>query len=357
MTTSTLEQYGWDEFFAASFADYARDGYAAGRVLLQHNRTYVLHTKDGEMPAETAGRLRHQARGNADLPAVGDWVVIRVRGGGEWKATIHEVLPRRSMFSRKMAGSRTEEQIVAANIDTLFLVTGLDNDFNPRRIERYLIMARESGARPVVILNKADVGEALEEKRKDVEAVALEVPVIIMSAKQGEGLEQLMPYLEAGQTVSLIGSSGVGKSTIINRLLGREKQKTSDVRESDERGQHTTTHRELLMLPTGALIIDTPGMRELQLLVRDQGLRDTFDDIRALGENCHFRDCQHQNEPQCAVKAALESAELDAERFANYRKMQDEMAALAIKQNVRASEAEKERTKKVHHALKHKKRW
>lgn len=356
MTTSGLEQFGWDDFFARSFAPYARDGYSTGRVFLQHNRTYMLYTKDGEMPAETAGRLRYQAGGSVDLPAVGDWVVIRVREQ-ERKATIHEILPRRSKFSRKMAGRETREQIVAANIDTLFLVTGLDNDFNPRRIERYLIMAHESGARPVVILNKADVGEELEEKMKAVESVSLEVPVLLMSAKRDEGIEQLLPYTEAGQTVSLIGSSGVGKSTIINRLLGREKQKTKEVRESDERGQHTTTHRELLILPTGGLVIDTPGMRELQLLVRDQGLRDTFDDIEALAEKCYFRDCRHKDEPDCAVKEALASEELDVERFANYRKMEEEMEKLAIKQNARAAEAEKERTKKIHHALKHKKRW
>ena len=346
-----LEAFGWNEFFAENFEPFARAGYRTGRIFLQHNKIYMLHTEEGELPAEASGRLRYLATGSADLPAVGDWVVIRVREA-ERKATIHEILPRKSKFSRKMVGSRDEEQIVAANIDTLFVVVGLDNDFNPRRIERYLIMARESGAHPVVILNKADVTDDVEEKRLEVERVALEVPVLVLSAKQGRGIEELSPYTGAGQTVSLVGSSGVGKSTIINRLLGVEKQKTQDVRTGDERGKHTTTHRELLQLPTGGLIIDTPGMRELQLLVRDQGLRDTFDDIEALAARCYFGDCGHESEPGCAVRDALEQGGLAAERFGNYRKMQEEMAQLAARQNRRAVEAEKERVKKLHHSLK-----
>jgi ribosome biogenesis GTPase len=350
-TVLNLEAFGWNEFFAENFAAFAREGYGVGRVFLQHNKIYMLYTEEGDLPAEPTGRMLYQATGSVDLPAVGDWVAIRVRDS-ERKATIHEILPRKSKFSRKTTGGRTDEQIVAANIDTLFVVVGLDHDFNLRRIERYLIMARESGARPVVILNKADVSEEVEERRREVEAVALEVPVLLLSAKQSRGIEQLLPYIGEGQTVSLVGSSGVGKSTIINRLLGEDKQKTQDVRAGDERGKHTTTHRELLQLPTGGLIIDTPGMRELQLLVRDQGLRDTFDDIEALAASCHFRDCQHRNEPDCAVRDALASGELDAERFNNYRKMQEEMAQLAAKQNRRAVEAEKERVKKLHHTLK-----
>lgn len=353
--TQNLEQYGWDEFFAASFEPYARAGYGVGRVLLQHNKIYVLYTEDGEMPAEVAGRMRYQATGSDDLPAVGDWVVIRVRAD-ERKATIRGILPRKSKFSRKEAGSRTQEQIVAANVDTLFLVTGLDNDFNPRRIERYLIMARESGARPVVILNKTDVSHEHDELKRQVEEVALDVPVLLMSARENRGIEQLLPYTGAGQTVSLIGSSGVGKSTIINRLLGHDKQKTREVRTGDERGQHTTTHRELLQLPTGGLIIDTPGMRELQLLVRDRGLRDTFDDIEAVAAHCRFRDCRHQSEPGCAVREALSTGALDSERYTNYRKMQEEMAELAAKQNRRVLEADKEQLKKVHYHLKRNKK-
>jgi ribosome biogenesis GTPase len=278
-------------------------------------------------------------------------VAIRVRPD-ERKATINEVLPRRSKFSRKVAGSKSEEQVVAANVDTLFLVSGLDNDFNPRRIERYLLMASESGARAVVILNKSDMAEDVERKVKEVEAVALGVPVLLMSAKQGAGVEQLLPYTGAGQTVSLVGSSGVGKSTIINKLLGVEKQKVNVVRAGDERGKHTTTHRELMLLPTGGLIIDTPGMRELQLLVRDQGLRDTFDDIEALTLLCQFSDCVHQTEPDCAIRDALANGSLHAERYGNYQKMQREMEELAARQDRRLAEVRKEKTKKIHQAMK-----
>lgn len=349
-----LESYGWDEFFAAAFKPHARAGLVPGRVLLQHNRIYMLQTEAGETAAEIAGRLKFRAAGSEDLPAVGDWVAARVVER-ERKVVIEDILPRRSKFSRKAAGRETEEQVVAANVDTLFLVMGLDNDFNLRRVERYLIMAHESGARPVVVLNKADVAEDAEEKIREVERVALDAPVYLLSAKQGRGLEQLAPYTGPGRTVSLVGSSGVGKSTIINRLIGRDQQKTGDVRASDDRGRHTTTHRELLMLPTGGLIIDTPGMRELQLLVSDRGLQETFEDIEALAAECRFTNCRHQSEPGCRVRDALASGEIDAERYANYRKMQQEMADLAGRQTHaqkrHAAEVEKERTKKVHQAL------
>lgn len=356
----SLERYGWNDFFAASFAPYARQGYAAGRVFLQHNKIYMLYTEEGEMPSEVSGRVLYEAATREELPAVGDWVAIRVRREErKTKATIHAVLPRCSKFSRKVAGSKTDEQVVAANIDTLFLVTGLDNDFNVRRIERYLLMASESGARAVVVLNKADVAQDAAEKRLEVERIALDVPVVLMSAQQGEGIEALLPYVGAGQTVSLMGSSGVGKSTITNKLLGKDTQKVQEVRAGDERGKHTTTHRELIILPTGGLIIDTPGMRELQLLVRDRGLRDTFEDIQALGQQCYFRDCKHEGEPDCAVRAALESGELNAERYDNYRKMQQEMAELAARQKHRSSNAEqnaavaeRDKMKKINQALK-----
>lgn len=359
-----LEDYGWNDFFAAHFAPYARQGLAAGRVFLQHNKIYMLYTEEGEMPAEVAGRLLYEAVGREELPAVGDWVAMRVRREtGKPKATIQGVLPRRSKFSRKAAGRETEEQVVAANVDTLFLVVGLDNDFNLRRIERYLIMANESGAQAVVILNKADVVADAEEKAAEVRRVALGVSVHLMSARESEGLEAILPYVRKGQTVSLMGSSGVGKSTITNKLLGREVQKTQEVRASDERGRHTTTHRELILLPTGGLIIDTPGMRELQLLVRDQGLRDTFEDIEALARQCYFGNCSHTDEPACAVKEALETGALDAERFRNYRKMQEEMRELEARQTRRAeavekrtAELEKRRIKKLQRVVKkHKK--
>ena len=352
-----LERLGWNDFFAESFAPYAARGYCAGRVFLESKQVYYVYTEDDEVWADVAGRMRYRAFESQDLPGVGDWVAIR-RREDENRATIHAVLPRKSRFSRKVAGSKTEEQIIAANIDTVFLVTGLDNDFNPRRIERYLITAWESGARPVIILNKADACLDVEQIKRETEAIALGVPVLLMSAARNEGLDALLPFIGTGQTVSLLGSSGVGKSTIINRLLGANVQRVREVREGDDRGKHTTTHRELLVLPTGGLIMDTPGMRELQLWVSDGGLQGAFEDIASLIRKCRFSDCQHAAEPGCAVREALTEETIDRARFDHYQKMQKEMKHLELKQDHRAALVEKEKWKKIHQALKkHKKRW
>ncbi|MCA1618530.1 MAG: ribosome small subunit-dependent GTPase A [Acidobacteria bacterium] len=349
--TRNLETYGWDEFFASAFAPLAAVGFEAGRVFLQHNRALMLYTAAGELQAETTGRLRFHARGAEDLPAVGDWVAFR-RVSEEEKAKIHEILPRRSKFSRRAAGSETAEQIVAANVDTVFLVTGLDHDYNPRRVERYLIMAWESGADPVVVLNKADLIEEVEERRREIELVAPGVPVHALSAKRGVGVEQLTPYVGRGRTVALMGSSGTGKSTITNRLLGAEVQRTQEVRVADARGRHTTTHRELFVLPEGGLVLDTPGMRELQLLVSERGLRETFEEIEGAAAECRFTDCRHEGEPGCAVRAALEEGRLDPERYQNYRKMQAEMRHAATLIDQRKAHDEKARVKRIHRDLK-----
>lgn len=346
-----LEDYGWDERFAAEFGPYAREGYEPGRVFLQHNKYYMLYTATGETLAEASGRLRYEARGPEDFPAVGDWVALRRKEEENKAAVIHAVLPRRSKFSRRAAGTRDEEQIVAANVDTVFLVTGLDNDFNPRRIERYLVMAWESGAAPVVVLNKADVAEDAEGATREVEQVSPGVPVVRMSAKLGQGVEQLEPYIGRGRTVALIGSSGVGKSTIVNRLVGEDVQRTQDVRLHDQRGRHTTTHRELIVLPAGGLVMDTPGMRELQVLVSDRGLRETFEDIEEIAARCRFTDCRHENEPGCAVREALADSTLDPERYRNYRKLEAEMRQIAVRQDLRKSQEEKSRVKRLTRAF------
>ncbi|WP_017719954.1 ribosome small subunit-dependent GTPase A [Kamptonema formosum] len=349
-----LNRLGWNSFFAQSFESYRQQGYAAGRVAVEHKHTYILYTEYGDLLADVAGKLRHRAVSAQDWPAVGDWVAIGVREG-EKRATIHGILPRASKFSRKTAGAKTEEQIVAANIDTVFLVSGLDGNFNPRRIERYLILAWESGANPVIVLNKADLCESVEERVLEVEAVAIGVPVAVLSAASHQGLDALTPYLQEGRTVALLGSSGVGKSTIANQLTGNLTgncaQKVQPVRQNDSRGRHTTTSRELIVLPSGGLLIDTPGMREIQIWAKEEGLQEAFADIESLAEKCRFRDCHHEGEPGCAVQEALSEGTLDPERFFSYQNLQKELDYLSRRQDQKASLVEKERWKKIHKAL------
>lgn len=341
-----LEVFGWSQFLANSLDHQWQDGYTIGRVALEYKNTYRLYTEQGELSAEVIGKLRYQATGRQDFPAVGDWVVIRLTNEGNY-AVIHAILPRKSQFSRKTVGAKTEVQIIATNIDTVFLVSGLDRDFNLRRIERYLLLVWESGANPVIVLNKADLCEDVATKRETVEAIAFGVPVIVLSAVNHQGLEALTPYLQPGQTVALLGSSGVGKSTLVNQLIGQAVQAVGDVRSGDRKGRHTTTHRQLILLPSGGLLIDTPGMRELQIWADEDSLADTFTDIETIAQDCRFRDCQHQDEPGCAVQQALEDGTLDERRFLNYQKLQKELSYLARKQDQKASLAEKEKWKKI----------
>ncbi|NJK73805.1 MAG: ribosome small subunit-dependent GTPase A [Microcoleus sp. SU_5_6] len=345
-----LDSLGWNDFFASSFAPYRLQGFAVGRIAIAYRNTYVLYSEAGELAAEITGKLRHRASEPQDFPAVGDWVVIRAIES-EARSTIHAILPRKTKFSRKTIGAKTEEQIVAANVDTVFLVSGLDGDFNLRRIERYLILAWESGASPVIVLNKADLCDNIEGRITEVSAVAIGVPIIVLSAANNRGLDELKPYLRSGKTVALLGSSGVGKSTITNQLLPEATQTVQPVRQSDDRGKHTTTHRELIVLPTGGLIIDNPGMRELQIWAGDTGLQETFADIETLAQQCRFRNCQHDNEPGCAVQQALAEGKLDDSRFLSYQKLQKELNYLARKQDRGEYLAEKERWKKIHKAM------
>jgi ribosome biogenesis GTPase / thiamine phosphate phosphatase len=348
---SVLAEYGFSDFFAQAFAVHAEAGLVPGRILREHRGFYRVQTEAGEAVAEMTGRLRHEAVHRVHRPAVGDFVALRALHAG--RAIVEAVLPRRSSFRRRAAGLETDEQILAANVDTLFLVSGLDRDFNVRRIERYLVMAWDSGARPVVVLNKADLADDLEARQREVEAVAPGVPVHAVSGKAGAGLESLAPYLQPAQTVAFLGSSGVGKSTLINRLLGEEVMATRAVREDDQRGRHTTTHRQILRLPGGALVVDTPGLRELQLWDPGEGVAATFGDVRELAAGCRFRDCTHQGEPGCAVERAVAEGRLAADRLGSYHKLQRELKHLQVQQDVRAQLEQKRRWRAVHRAARH----
>lgn len=344
----TLDDLGFDATLAASFAPYASEGYRPGRISLEHKNLYAAYTECGEITAFPAGRMYYDAVGQQDLPAVGDWVALRILDEQPPKGVIHAVLPRKSKFSRKEAGKKVAEQPIAANIDTLFVVVGLDHNFSTRRVERYLTLAWESGARPVVLLTKADLCPDVDLRLAEVISCAPGVAIHALSVVDSQGLGQLSDYLVAGETVAMLGSSGVGKSTIINYLLGREIQRTQEVRDQDGRGRHTTTHRQMFVLPSGGLVIDTPGMRELQLWDVGGGLAGAFSDVEALAELCQFRDCRHENEPGCMVRQALENGDLDPARFENYRKMDKELHFLENRRNVGPARVERDKWKKIH---------
>ena len=292
-----------------------------GRITLQEKGMYWIRTVMGEQNALVSGKFQFDAQSSSDYPAVGDYVMVSC--ADPVTAIIHQVLPRKSLFVRKAAGTSKTEQAVAANIDTVFLCMSLNNDFNLRRLERYLAVAWESGADPVVVLTKADLCADLPQKQREVETIAMGVDILTTSAMEQEGYRQIMPYITEGRTVAFVGSSGVGKSTLINRLLGEERLATDGLRK-DDKGHHTTTHRELLFLPNGAMVIDTPGMRELGMWDTASGVEQTFTDIEALAARCRFRNCSHTSEPGCALRAALRSGELDSGRWQSYQKLKNE---------------------------------
>lgn len=339
---NALAELGWGDDFQAAFAPHTADGHQPARVGTQSHGLYRLLSPQGEHRAERAGRLHH-ASDTRDHPAVGDWVAADLRDDGT--ATIHAVLPRRTKFSRKEASGvsdRSREQVVAANVDTVFIVQALGHDVNARRLERYLTMAWESGARPVVVLTKADLYP--DQDLAEVEAVTFGVDIHITSAVTGDGVPALAQYLGRGRTVALLGSSGVGKSTLVNSIAGQELLATAAVRESDGRGRHTTSHRELVPLPQGGLLLDTPGMRELQLWESSDGLEQTFSEVAEIIAACRFSDCEHRTEPGCAVGDAIARGSLPQERWDAYQALQRELRALEIRHDARLqSEARKER--------------
>jgi ribosome biogenesis GTPase / thiamine phosphate phosphatase len=338
---SDLTALGWDETLAEQFEPYAAAGLIAGRVTVPHRGAYDVLTDLGELRCDVAGRLYEEAASPADLPAVGDWVAVAARAD-ERAGTIQSVLPRRTKFSRKTAWQAAEEQVLAANVDVVFIVTSLNEELSLRRLERYLILARESGAQAVILLTKADLADDVVGARASVESIAFDVPVHVLSSVTGEGLDDVRAYLGPGVTAALLGSSGVGKSTLVNTLAGEELLATREIR-GDGQGRHTTTRRELVQLPGGALVIDTPGMRELQLWVAEEGLDEAFEDVTSLFAHCRFSDCRHESEPGCAVKAALADGTLQPERWESYLKLQAELALLERRIDKRAAAEERKR--------------
>ncbi len=355
----SILRWGWNGYFEAVWRDADRDNAAPARVVAQGRGIWRVAGDFGECPADAAGKLRLAAEEGADWPAVGDWVVVELRGQGS-AALVQAVLPRRSQFVRKMAGKKIAEQVMAANVDTALLVSALDGDFNPRRVERYLTQCWESGAKPVIVLNKADACEKPQEKAEEMQKVTMGVQVCVVSAKTGQGFDDLQKFFAPGQTLVLLGSSGVGKSTIVNRLLGQAMQEVQEVRESDSRGRHTTTARQIFVLPGGALLMDTPGLRELQLWDADEGISQAFADIDALAAQCRFTDCGHNTEPGCAVQAAIEENAMDRGRLENWRKLRREQEFLRRKVDPEARAEHNQRIKRlmrgVREMYRHKKR-
>ena len=345
-TVPGLDAIGWDNNWTRQFEPFAREGLHPARVVCQHRDSYDLWAEAAEMRADVSGRFRHEHANRADWPTVGDWVAVMPRPD-EQAATIHAVLPRRSRFSRKAAGEETVEQIVAANVDLVFIVSGLDGDFNVRRLERYLTLAWESGARPVVVLNKADLCPDAVPRVAAAEGVAFGTPVIVTSAATADGLEALRTKLGPGLSGVFMGSSGVGKSSLVNALFGRTRQSVQAVRGDDSRGRHTTTSRELVLLPGGGVVIDTPGMRELQLWVDGDGVDRAFADIGTLAAACRFADCTHQSETGCAVQAAVASGLLEPGRLSSYHKLQREAQYVTLRQTQSARIIEKTRWKQI----------
>ena len=339
----SLDALGWDPFFDQQVTGDERARWTPARVVWEGRGRYRLSTGDAEWLGHLAGRMRHSAGSRADLPAVGDWVIAALLPG-ERRATIHRRLARRSQFSRAAAGRSTDEQVVAANIDTVLLVTSLNRDFNPRRIERYLALTWESGARPIVVLNKADLCADHERWRAEMASVSQDVPILVTSAVRGDGMAELDEMIRRSGTTALLGSSGVGKSTLINALVGDSRQAVLQIRAGDDRGRHGTTARHLVCLAGGGVLVDTPGMRELQLWDAEAGLDHAFADIQAMADNCRFRDCAHGAEPGCAVTAAVERGDFPADRLDSYRRLQRENDFLRSRHD---ESARVERTRKA----------
>jgi ribosome biogenesis GTPase len=352
-TIMNLIELGWNSYFDDHFERYKDVNLEPARVGCEHKDRYLVYSQSGEFIAEVSGKFRHETSSRADYPAVGDWVAVSSRPD-EGRATIHGLVTRKSSFSRKavLAGSKsfggkTDEHVLAANVDVVFLVGGLDGNYNLRRIERYLTIAYDSGASPVIVLNKADLCDDIDSILEEVETVAFGVPVHAVSALKNDGAQPLREHIAEGSTAVFLGSSGVGKSSLINCLMRNDSILTREVRLSDGKGRHTTTRREMYFLPEGGTVIDTPGLRELQLWDDEEGLSKAFNDIEELAAQCRFRDCSHRNEPGCAIQNALREGTLDGDRYRSYRKLQRELAFVERRKSESLQRLEKDKWKQI----------
>ena len=336
---SQLWSLGWDDWFQERFALFAHEGFAPARVIADFGAEYLLHDGDESLRAAAGRHLRNDG---GQLPAVGDWVALRHR---EPVGTIHGWVERKTAFSRKVAWVEAKEQVLAANVDVALVVVSAQ-DVKVRRIERYLTMAWQSGAMPVVVLTKADIAASADDLRSDLEGAAVGTTVVVTSAITGEGIESLAALLRRARTGVLLGPSGVGKSTLINRMAGAELMKTRTVHRSGE-GRHMTSHRELIQLPEGGMIIDTPGLREAQLWRGEEALENLFEDVEEVASECRFNDCEHRSEPGCAINAAIERGELDAARLESYRKLQRELRAVAARSDARVRSEDRRKWRQI----------
>ena len=338
------QKIGWCDFFQSQLTQINNHEYIPGRVAIENKTNYLVITEQEDYIGEPAGKLLFSADTHSDLPKAGDWVLLRKVDEG--RAIIHEVLQRKTKLSRKVPGKKIEEQVIATNVDVLFIVQGLDNNFNPARIERYLTIAT-AGIQPVVVLNKSDLCPNVDELLAMVTQRLSNIPVIVTSAMQ-EHLDAIRQYLQQGVTFAFVGSSGVGKTSIINGLMGSQLLKTNTIRETDSKGRHTTTRRELIIMDNGSILIDTPGMRELQLWSSESGLENAFSDIEELSTDCRFKDCSHQHEKGCAVMEAIEKGLIAADHYRNYLKLKREMEYLQSLEDVTLRQQRKEKVKKLH---------
>ncbi len=340
-----LSQYGYNIFFQNSFKEKDKETLLPGRIIEEHGKYFKVVTDLGILQSELSGKYQANLESGL-IPAVGDWIRVE-KLPNEDKGIIQDILPRISKFSRKVAGTETIEQVIVTNFDTVFIFNSLNSDFNLRRIERYLVLAWESGAVPVVILSKSDLCSNVETKIYEVENIAPGVDVFAVSSLTGEGMDAIQKYFKPGKTIALLGSSGVGKSSLVNYLAGKEVLRVQEIRNQDDRGRHTTTHRELILLPNGSMIVDTPGMRELALWQVSDGVDATFSDIENLAQNCRFKNCQHDKEPGCAVQQAIDEGLLDEKRFESYLKLQREAEYIDSKVNQKARTELKRRGKEL----------